>query len=67
MNRREFLRLTAGGLCLSAAFPFAAQAQEGPAQQNPLFWITGIPKELSGNYHPGIDRLLVLMGNNDRD
>jgi hypothetical protein len=62
VSRRGFLKLFAATAFLSGIPPFPKKASTQTLEGSDLFWVTGIPAKMNGNYHPGIDGLLSLMG-----
>lgn len=67
MNRRDFLRLSAGALAAPLLRPFRLLARTRSAVLNDLFWITGVPDRpftnpSSPHTHAAVHRLLYLMG-----
>lgn len=65
MSRREFLKLTAAAACLTIVPPLSTRTGAQVAGKSELFWVTNIPESIGNrNYHPGIDGLINLMGNN---
>jgi len=67
LNRREFMKMVAGGAFAASLGPSVFLDTKGTNQKNELFWVKKTPqrpfyhKEQS-NYHAGIDCLLHLMG-----
>jgi hypothetical protein len=62
INRREFLKLAAAGVCMSVFQPSSRKVEAASTLANPLFWIKDVPDGLRGNNHAGVDQLLDLMG-----
>jgi uncharacterized protein (DUF362 family) len=68
LTRRDVVKLTAGGLAVSALGPLVPAAEAGRPDQSSLFSVHKIPKQpfrkklIGLNHHLGIDCLLYLMG-----
>lgn len=65
ISRREFLKLTAAAVCLTALPYRPNKASAQVPERSELFWVTDIPATLDNDYHPGIDGLLNLMGDHN--
>ncbi len=69
ISRREFLKGSLAGVCLSLFHPFGRVAKGQANPPSPLFWIKDIPIQPfypaeDSNDHAGLDALLELMGEN---
>jgi uncharacterized protein (DUF362 family) len=70
LTRRDVVKVTAGGLAVSALGPLVPVAEAGRPEYSSLFSVYKIPKQpfrkklLGRNHHLGIDCLLYLMGAN---
>ena len=68
LTRREVVKLTAGGVALSALGPLTLLAEANRPPFSKIFSVETIPnspwrqKLLGGNHHVGVDCLLYLMG-----
>jgi uncharacterized protein (DUF362 family) len=68
LSRRELVKLTAGGMALSALGPWVPIAEAGRPSESDIFSVSRIPdqpfrrKLLGRNHHLGIDCLVHLMG-----
>jgi hypothetical protein len=68
LTRREIVKLTAGGMALSALGPWVPLVEGGRPQVSDIFSVSAIPNQpfrrklLGRNHHVGVDCLFHLMG-----